>query len=144
MLEEFQGTIDYLLSEAETPRPTTAPGALLARQNEVTQIVAVGQARAQAALAVTTSAILRLPQAWLGAQLNTHYPQQFRQITPENPVGCWFQSFANNHRTEYQQKNWSRTQAPPGAQGPWVQPGGVIGCQPRYVVNNFQAICNYS
>ena len=131
MLEEFEGTIDYLLSEAETPRPQTSAGALAARQAENTVIVAQGQARAQAALAATTSAILRLPFAWLQQEFANHYPNAFRVVSPANPSGCWFQSYGDSHRTEYQQKNWSRTRAPAGAVGPWKQPGDVIGCQPR-------------
>lgn len=133
LLEEFEGTIEYLLSEADTPRPPTSAGAMAIRQAETAQIVAIGQARAQAALALTTSAILRLPRPWLQAQFDQHYPAQYRAMAPENPSGCWFQSFGDSHRTQYQQKNWSRTAAPAGATGPWVQPGNVIGCQPRSV-----------
>ncbi|KAL8861278.1 MAG: hypothetical protein Q9198_010538, partial [Flavoplaca austrocitrina] len=129
MLHDYETTIDYLQSEAEVPRPTTSAQDLQARQNLTAQIVAVGQARAQAALATATSAILRLPHAWLTAKFAEHYPPQFRVVTPENPNGCWFQSYTVNHRTQYQQKNWSRTPVPPGSQGHW--PGGVIGCQPR-------------
>lgn len=131
MLEEFEGTIEYFLSEAETPRPTTSAGNLAVRQAETALIVAQGQARAQAALAQTTSAILRLPQAWLQNQFDTHYPPQHRVRNAQNPSGCWFQSMGDAHRTQYQQKNWSRTVAPANSIGPWVQPGGVIGCQPR-------------
>ena len=131
MLEEFEGTIEYLLSEAETPRPNTSAGVAITRQAATAQIVAIGQARAQAALAITTSAILRLPRQWLQNQFNAQYPAQYRAVAPENPSGCWFQSFSDVHRTQYQQKNWSRTQAPPGSAGTWVQPGNVIGCQPR-------------
>lgn len=85
MQEEFEGTIDYLLSEAEALRPTTNGATLTDRQAEVVAIIAQGQARAQTALTQINNAILRLPLPWPQAQFAAHYPPHARRQGAVNP-----------------------------------------------------------